>query len=162
MWDKLKTLESYGTKQLKNLARFLAHLFIEKSLALSILKVSALPSIPIVKHVSIFEFFVTQFIPLLQVIQFTELDKHTMKLLSQIILGILLYKNEQACLQVFERISVSPQLQAFREGLRLFINHFLIKSIDSSSMLNGKEIMLKKRAELADKILISHGSKAIF
>ena len=133
LWDKLKTLESYGTKQLKNLARFLTHLFIEKSLALSILKV----------------------------IQFTELDKHTMKLLSQIILGILLHKNEQACLQVFERISISPQLQAFREGLRLFINHFLIKSIDSSSMLNGKEIM-KKRAELADKILILHGSKAIF
>ncbi|XP_076675241.1 nucleolar MIF4G domain-containing protein 1 [Andrena cerasifolii] len=134
LWDKLKTLESYGTKQLKNLARFLTHLFIEKSLALSILKV----------------------------IQFTELDKHTMKLLSQIILGILLYKNEQACLQVFERISISPQLQAFREGLRLFINHFLIKSIDTSSMLGGKEIMLKKRAEMADKILILHDSKAIF
>ena len=134
LWDKLKTLESYGTKQLKNLARFLTHLFIEKSLALSILKV----------------------------IQFTELDKHTMKLLSQIILGILLYKNEQACLQVFERISISPQLQTFREGLRLFINHFLIKSMDSSSMSNEKEITLKKRAELADKILILHGSKAIF
>lgn len=134
LWDKLKTLESYGTKQLKNLARFLTHLFIEKSLALSVLKV----------------------------IQFTELDKHTMKLLSQIILGILLYKNEQACLQVFERISISPHLQAFREGLRLFINHFLIKSIDSSSMVSGKEIMLKKRAELADKILILHESKAIF
>lgn len=39
LWDKLKTLESYTNNQLTNLARFLTHLFIEKGLPLSVLKV---------------------------------------------------------------------------------------------------------------------------
>ncbi|XP_076653912.1 nucleolar MIF4G domain-containing protein 1 [Halictus rubicundus] len=134
LWDKLKTLNTHGTKQLSNLARFLTHLILEKCLALSVLKV----------------------------IQFTELDKHTMKLVRQIILGILLHKNEQTCLQVFERISMSPQLQTFRESLRLFINYFLIRNIDSSDTLGEKELTLKKRAELMDKIISSHGTKLRF
>ncbi|XP_054007789.1 nucleolar MIF4G domain-containing protein 1 homolog [Hylaeus anthracinus] len=134
LWDKLKTLGTYGSRQLNNLARFFAYLFIEKCLPLSILKV----------------------------IEFTELDKQTMKFVRQTILGILLHKNEQACLDVFNKISVSPQLQTFRESLRLFINCFLIKNIDSTGMMDDKEIMLKRRAELIDKILISEGSKVIF
>ncbi|XP_043254608.1 nucleolar MIF4G domain-containing protein 1 homolog [Colletes gigas] len=134
LWDKLKTLEIYGTRQLNNLARFFTYLFVEKCLALSILKV----------------------------IEFTELDKSTMKLVRQIILGILLHKNEQACLDVFKRISISPQLQTFKESLRLFISCFLIKNINSSDMLDTKIMMLKRRAELVDKILISDGSKVIF
>ncbi|XP_017789407.1 PREDICTED: nucleolar MIF4G domain-containing protein 1-like [Habropoda laboriosa] len=133
-WDKLKTLEMYGNKQLSNLAQFLTYLFIEKCLALSVLKV----------------------------IQFTELDKHTMEFLRKIILEILLHENEQACLQVFERISVSPQLQTFRESLRLFINCFLIKNLDSHSILDKQKIMLKNRAVLVDKVLISHESKTVF
>nr|XP_033331195.1 nucleolar MIF4G domain-containing protein 1 homolog [Megalopta genalis] len=133
-WDKLKTLSTYGTKQLSNLARFLTYLIIEKCLPLSVLKV----------------------------IQFTELDGHTMKLVRQIILGILLDKNEQACLQVFERISVSPQLQTFRESLRLFINYFLIRNINTFDTLGEKELTLKKRAELMDRIISSHGSKLKF
>lgn len=98
----------------------------------------------------------------LQIIRFTELDKHTMKFLKQIISEILLHENEKACLRVFERISVSPQLQAFRESLRLFINCFLIKNIDSNSISNEQKLTLKKRAEFVDKILILHGSKVMF
>ncbi|CAL7948103.1 unnamed protein product [Xylocopa violacea] len=133
-WDKLKTLKSYRNKQLNNFAQLLTHLFIEKCLAISILKV----------------------------IQFTELEKHTMQFLRQILLGILGHKNELACIQVFERISVSPQLQTFRESLRLFINCFLVKNVDSCSILDKHSVMLKKRAESVDKILISHGSKVVF
>ncbi|XP_076233256.1 nucleolar MIF4G domain-containing protein 1 isoform X2 [Calliopsis andreniformis] len=135
LWDKLKMLESYKSKQLENLAQFLTYLFIERCLALSILKV----------------------------IQFTELDKHTVKFLKQIMLGILSHKNEQACLQVFKKISISPQLQSFRESLRLFINYFLIKNnTDSSSVLDEQEVILKKRIESVERILISHESKGIF
>ena len=134
LWDKLKTLETYESKQLNNLAHFLTYLFIENCLALSILKV----------------------------IQFTELDKHTMKFLKQIILKILLHENEKACLRVFERISVSTQLQTFIESLRLFINCFIIKNIDSSSILDDQKLLLKRRAEFVDKMLIFHGSKVMF
>lgn len=134
LWDKLKTLETYNNKQLFNLAQFLIHLLIEKCLALSVLKV----------------------------IHFTELERHTMKFLRQIILGILLYENEQACIQVFERISVPPQLQTFRESLRLFINCFLVKNIHSYNILDKQKTMLKERTEFVDKLLILHGSKIEF
>ncbi|XP_012152210.1 nucleolar MIF4G domain-containing protein 1 [Megachile rotundata] len=134
LWDKLKTLETYESNQLNNLAQFLTYLFIENCLAISVLKV----------------------------IQFTELDKHTMKFLKQIISEILLHENEEACLRVFERISVSPQLQTFKESLRLFINCFLTKNTDSCNIPDKQKLTMKRRVELVDKILISHESKIMF
>lgn len=50
LWDKLKTLESLKTKQLSNLARFFTHLFVQKCLAFSILKVSIISFIDIVQY----------------------------------------------------------------------------------------------------------------
>lgn len=101
-------------------------------------------------------------VTLLQIIQFTELDKHTMKFIRQIILGILLHENERSCMQVFERFSVSPQLQTFRESLRLFINCFVMKNIYSYNILDEQKIMLRERIQLVDKILILHESKIKF
>jgi len=39
LWDKLKTLNDWNTKQLTNLAKFLIHLFLNKGLSISVLKV---------------------------------------------------------------------------------------------------------------------------
>ncbi|XP_017757352.1 PREDICTED: nucleolar MIF4G domain-containing protein 1 [Eufriesea mexicana] len=133
-WDKLKTLDIYDNKQLINLAQLLSHLFIEKCLSLSILKI----------------------------IQFTELDRQTMKFLRQIILGILLHENERSCMQVFERFCISSQLQSFRESLRLFINCFIMKNIYSYYILDEQKIMLKERIELVNKILILNEFKIKF
>ncbi|XP_018378058.1 PREDICTED: nucleolar MIF4G domain-containing protein 1 homolog isoform X2 [Trachymyrmex cornetzi] len=134
LWDKLKMLDDFNTKQLINLAKFLTLLFLGKSLSLSILKV----------------------------IQFTELDKLTMRLVRQIMLGILLHENEEACLEVFAKISLSPKLQTFRESLRLFINHFLVKNICAAENLQEHSELLKKRAGLVDKLLSTRESKLIF
>ncbi|KYQ46176.1 Nucleolar MIF4G domain-containing protein 1 [Trachymyrmex zeteki] len=134
LWDKLKTLDNLNTKQLTNLAKFLTLLFLGKGLPLSILKV----------------------------IQFTELDKLTMRLVRQIMLGILLHENEEACLEVFGKISLSPKLQIFRESLRLFINHFLVKNLCAVENLQEHSELLKKRAELIDKLLSTRESKLIF
>ncbi|KAL6264325.1 hypothetical protein P5V15_004434 [Pogonomyrmex californicus] len=134
LWDKLKTLNDLNTKQLTNLSKFLIHLFLGKGLPLSVLKV----------------------------IQFTELDKLTMRLVRQIMLGILLHENEEACLEVFGRISLSPKLQTFRESLRLFINHFLVKNICTTENLEEQSELLKKRAEYVDKILSTRESKLVF
>ncbi|TGZ53119.1 nucleolar MIF4G domain-containing protein 1 [Temnothorax longispinosus] len=134
LWDKLKALDDLSTKQLTNLAKFLTSLFLGKGLPLSILKV----------------------------IQFTELDKLTMRLVRQIMLGILLHENEEACLEVFGRISLSPKLQTFRESLRLFINHFLVKNICASENLQEHSELLMNRARLVDKLLSTRESKLIF
>ncbi|EFN89915.1 nucleolar MIF4G domain-containing protein 1 homolog [Harpegnathos saltator] len=134
LWDKLKTLNDLNTKQLTNLAKFLTHLFLEKGLPLSVLKI----------------------------IQFTELDKLTMRLVRQIMLGILLHENGEACLEVFQRISLSPKLQTFRESLRLFISHFLVKNIYAAENLQKQSTLLQKRTELVDQILNARDSKVIF
>ncbi|KAM0733548.1 Nucleolar MIF4G domain-containing protein 1 [Formica fusca] len=134
LWDKLKILEDLNTKQLTNLAKFLTHLFLGKGLPLSVLKV----------------------------VQFIELDKLTMRLIRQIMLGILLHENEEACLEVFGRISLSPKLQTFRESLRLFINHFLVKNTSANENLQKQSELLNKRAEWVDKILSTRESKLIF
>ncbi|KAG5325895.1 NOM1 protein, partial [Pseudoatta argentina] len=134
LWDKLKILDDLNTKQLTNLAKFLTLLFLGKGLPLSVLKV----------------------------IQFMELDKLTMRLVRQIMLGILLHENEEACLEVFGKISLSPKLQTFRESLRLFISHFLVKNVCAAENLQEYSELLKKRAGLVDKLLSTRESKLIF
>lgn len=95
-------------------------------------------------------------------VQFIELDKLTMRLIRQIMLGILLHENEEVCLEVFGRISLSPKLQTFRESLRLFINHFLVKNTSANENLQKQSELLNKRAEWVDKILSTRESKLIF
>lgn len=40
LWDKLKTLNTFKNRQLKNLALFLTHLFLHKGLSISTMKVN--------------------------------------------------------------------------------------------------------------------------
>lgn len=134
LWDKLKILDNYNVKQLANLAKFLTHLFIQRSLSISILKV----------------------------LNFAELDKQTMKLVRQIMIGIFLCKNEEDCLQVFERISSTSLLQTFRESLRLFINHFLIRNIESCKVMEVEGALIKQRAYQVDKLLLNRECKILF
>ena len=77
-------------------------------------------------------------------------------------LGILLHENEEACLEVFGKISLSPKLQTFRESLRLFINHFLVKNINATENLPEQSELLNKRAEWVDKLLSTRESKLTF
>ncbi|XP_032455421.1 nucleolar MIF4G domain-containing protein 1 homolog [Nasonia vitripennis] len=134
LWDKLKMLDSFKSKQVINMAKMMSYLFIQKALPLSILKV----------------------------IQLGELDAATMKLFKKIMLDILLYENTETCLQVFEKISASTQLHQFREGLRLFINYFLLKNIKKNAMSDKKMELLEERIELVDKILTTSASKLAF
>lgn len=85
-----------------------------------------------------------------------------MRLVRQIMLGILLHEKEEACLEVFGRISLYSKLQTFRESLRLFINHFLVKNISVAENLQEQSALLQKRAEWVDKILSTRESKIIF
>lgn len=85
-----------------------------------------------------------------------------MRLMRQIMLGILLHENEEACLEVFGRISLSSKLQTFRESLRLFINHFLIKNICATENMQERNTLLQKRAEWIDKVLSARESKVVF
>ncbi|XP_077290813.1 nucleolar MIF4G domain-containing protein 1 homolog isoform X2 [Arctopsyche grandis] len=129
VWDKLKDLDTCSMFQISNLAQFLTHLFVEKGLPLSILKV----------------------------VQFAELSKPTLRLMRQILLGVMLHKEPQTILEVFQRIAVSPKLHLFRESLRLFISHFLLKNSNKKENVLSEEqiVLLKERASAVDRILQS-------
>lgn len=93
-------------------------------------------------------------------IEFGELDKITTKFLKNIILDILLHENADVSLEAFKRISTFANLQHYREGLRLFINHFLMKNLKSLS--TEQKELLKQRIDSADRVLMTSRTQTIF
>ncbi|KAJ8911639.1 hypothetical protein NQ315_005984 [Exocentrus adspersus] len=134
IWDKLKSLGEHSGNQLSNLAKMLTYLFIEKGLPISTLKI----------------------------MEFSELDKVTLRFMRQILLGILLHKDNEACLSVFEKVAQSDKLKLFRESLRLFIHHFLLRNLKSGSILEEHKSLLETRAKLVEKVLVSKENKVKF
>ncbi|KAJ6634215.1 Nucleolar MIF4G domain-containing protein 1 like, partial [Pseudolycoriella hygida] len=124
IWDRIKDIQSHSNIQIKNLAQFLIHLISHRGQPLSILKV----------------------------VDFAELDKPTLRLVRQTVLGLLLV-SEHLFRQVFDRIASSYELKAFRESIRLFMHHFLLKGGSKSGVAENKMKLLKKRIEIADEAL---------
>ncbi|KAM3957925.1 LOW QUALITY PROTEIN: nucleolar MIF4G domain-containing protein 1 homolog [Aphomia sociella] len=133
VWDKIKELESLTKQSSTNLAQFLVHLIMEKGLPLSVLKI----------------------------IEFSDLNKATVRFMRQILLAIIMNENLQTSLEVFHRISKPPKLHMFRESIRLFIQHFLVKNIGKKSdvLSDDEKVTLKERATGVDKILKMYESK---
>jgi len=129
IWDKLKQIDDLKTVQVKNLGQLTCFLIKEKSQPLSVLKV----------------------------IQFSEMNKRNVAYLREVLLGILLQKNVEQLVEAFQAVSESPKLNLFREGLRLFMQHFLIKQSSKLSESVDKELM-KKRIRLSETALLTAGS----
>ena len=128
LWDRLKEIHSLQQQQVRNLARFITHLIGEGGLALSCLKV----------------------------VDLAEIDKVNLRLMRQIMLGLLLMEDENKCLQVFSRISASFKLKAFKDGIRLFMHHFLARgssSANSNSLPEEQVQLLQERIKQADELL---------
>ncbi|CAG4982193.1 unnamed protein product [Colias eurytheme] len=136
VWDKIKELDDLSKQSMSNLAQFLTHLIMEKGLPLSVLKI----------------------------IQFSDLNKRTVRFMRQILLAIIMNEDLQASLEVFHRISKPPKLHMFRESLRLFIQHFLIKNAGKKSSVLSEDDMatLKDRSVEVDKILTMYENKLRF
>ncbi|XP_055593281.1 nucleolar MIF4G domain-containing protein 1 homolog [Uranotaenia lowii] len=133
IWDRLKDIHSLKQAPVKNLAKLLTHLISEGGLALSVLKV----------------------------IEFAEIDKLTLRLVRQTMLGILLNEDENKCLQVFNRVAPSFKLKGFKDSLRLFLHHFLLKG--SSKTEESEELrLLQERIRMADRMLDTSESRVHF
>ena len=122
LWDKFKDLNALNSNQIRNLAKFLIHLIGQGGLPLSVLKV----------------------------IEFSELDKTTLRLVRQIMMGLILEKDD-VFQQVFNRVSPSLKLKGFKDSLRLFLHHFLLKSNGKGSIPEGQLELLKQRIKEVDK-----------
>lgn len=134
IWDRLKEIHSLKQAPSRNLAKLLTHLIGEGGLALSVLKV----------------------------IEFAEIDKITLRVVRQIMLGILLMEEENKCMQVFNRVAPSFKLKAFKDSLRLFLHHFLLKGSDKSSVPEEQLQLLQQRIKMADRMLDTSESRVKF
>ncbi|XP_050095448.1 nucleolar MIF4G domain-containing protein 1 homolog [Anopheles aquasalis] len=135
LWDRLKEVHSLKPQQLRNLARFITHLIGEGGLPLSCLKV----------------------------VDFADLDKVSLRLMRQVMLGLLLPVEENKCLQVFSRIVASYKLKAFKDSLRLFMHHFLARGSASHKQLPEDQVqLLQQRIKQADQLLATEDSRIQF
>ncbi|KAL4826884.1 hypothetical protein H8958_012233 [Nasalis larvatus] len=124
IWDKFRDLENLPATNFSNLVHLVAHLLKTKSLSLSILKV----------------------------VEFSELDKPRVHFLRKV-LSILLTETETEDLSlIFTRVSDNPKLGMLREGLKLFISHFLLKNAQAHRSADEGNV-LRERADLVTKCL---------
>ncbi|XP_040290126.1 nucleolar MIF4G domain-containing protein 1 [Bufo bufo] len=124
MWDKFRDLGSLSSTTLSNLTHFLSHLIKRKSLPLSIFKV----------------------------IEFSELDKIKVSFLRQVLYKLLTDSDADELAVIFGKISDNPKLGMLREGLKLFIMHFLLKNVRAQKTAQEAELLTQK-ADLAVKAL---------
>ncbi|KAM4906820.1 nucleolar MIF4G domain-containing protein 1 [Sylvia borin] len=124
IWDKIRDLENLSAAAISNLVSLLAHLIRTKSLPLSVLKV----------------------------IEFSELDKPKVRFLRQVLSTLLTKADEEEITDIFIRVSDNPKLGMLREGLKLFLTHFLLKHAQAQKSAEEAGL-LKERVELATKAL---------
>lgn len=94
-----------------------------------------------------------------QIVEFGELDKVTLRLMRQILLGILLHNDLEAVQGVFEKVAQSDKLKMFRESLRLFIHHFLLRNLKTEAVPEDQRQTLEERAKIVEKVLTTKDSR---
>ncbi|KAB0397634.1 hypothetical protein E2I00_015986, partial [Balaenoptera physalus] len=119
IWDKFRDLETLPATNFSNLVHLVAHLLKTKSLPLSILKV----------------------------VEFSELDKPRVHFLRKVLHMLLMETEVEDLGLIFARVSDSPALGLLREGLKLFISHFLLKGGQAHGGAEEASA-LRERAEL--------------
>ncbi|KAL1006802.1 hypothetical protein UPYG_G00077330 [Umbra pygmaea] len=130
LWDKFKELSNLSTQSFSNLVQLVSRFLQRKSLSLSIFKV----------------------------IEFGELDKPTVKFLRQVLTKLLKDTDPESLASIFGRISGIPKLGMLREGLKLFISHFLLKNIQSQEPAEEAGL-LSERARMATMAMEAKDTK---
>ncbi|XP_055390573.1 nucleolar MIF4G domain-containing protein 1 homolog [Condylostylus longicornis] len=126
IWDRIKDINSLNKHQIENLAKLVLHLIKKGSQSISILKI----------------------------VEFTELDKITLRFVRIIVLGILL-GDENEMLQIFKRIAPSAALNNFKSAIVLFIRHFLLKGTGKNYVANDQIEILNQRIDAVEGIIFN-------
>lgn len=127
IWDKIKDIKNLASHQITNLSRLLSHLIVNGSLPLSVLKV----------------------------VEFGQIERATLQFMRKIML-ILLSSDEDKFHKVFERISPSVKLSAFKDQLRLFLKVFLLNNESTCKKMSTDQFaVIKTRIQQAEKYLSS-------
>ncbi|KAM6970813.1 nucleolar MIF4G domain-containing protein 1 [Tautogolabrus adspersus] len=130
LWDKFRELSNLPSSTFNNLVQLVTRFLQNKCLSLSILKV----------------------------IEFGELDKPTVRFLRQVLTKLLKETEPEDLASIFGRISGIPKLGMLREGLKLFISHFLLKNAPSPGAAEQASV-LSERAQVASKAMEAKEAK---
>ncbi|XP_062840187.1 nucleolar MIF4G domain-containing protein 1 [Anolis carolinensis] len=130
VWDKIRDLGNLSPTTSSNLVNLLAHLLKTKSLSLTVFKV----------------------------IEFSELDKPKVHFLRQVLSVLLLKTDPEDLNHIFGKLTDNPKLGMLQEGLKLFLTHFLLKSVQSHRSVEEATV-LRERIELVSKTLKAKESR---
>ncbi|XP_029385173.1 nucleolar MIF4G domain-containing protein 1 [Echeneis naucrates] len=130
LWDKFRELSNLPSTTFNNLVQLVTCFLQRKCLPLSILKA----------------------------IEFGELDKPKVRFLRQVLTKLLKETEPEDLVHIFGRISGIPKLGMLREGLKLFISHFLLKNVQSQGPAE-QAAMLSERAQVATKAMEAKEAK---
>ena len=93
-------------------------------------------------------------------IEFGELDKSRVRFMKQVLSNLLLDQPEHVMRDVFLRISSFPKLQVLREGIKLFMRHFLVRG-SKKTLEPDARTRLEGLVDLAEKALTSSDAKFV-
>ncbi|KAM3593416.1 uncharacterized protein V6R79_012506 [Siganus canaliculatus] len=130
LWDKFKELSNLPSCAFSNLVQLVTCFLQKKCLSLSILKA----------------------------IEFGELDKPTVRFLRQVLTKLLKETEPEELASIFGRISGIPKLGMLREGLKLFISHFLLRNAQSQGPAE-QAALLSERAQVATQAMEAKEAK---
>ncbi|XP_051910061.1 nucleolar MIF4G domain-containing protein 1 [Hippocampus zosterae] len=130
LWDKFRELSNLPSRTFNNLIQLVTRFLQNKCFSLSLLKV----------------------------IEFGELDKAKVRFLRQVLTRLLTDTEPEDVIGIFSRISGIPQLRMLREGLKLFISHFLLKSAVPQDAV-PQDAVLTERARIATQAMEAKEAK---
>jgi nucleolar MIF4G domain-containing protein 1 len=88
-------------------------------------------------------------------VDFAELSRPMKRLLERVLRGLLLDHPQSVTDKVFRRIAVGPHLELLRDGLRLFLLHFLKHSKGEKD--EGARAELEQRLKVAEQAMLASG-----
>jgi len=126
-WDRINDIEKLSRPQIRNLASFLQQVILAAGLQLSVLKV----------------------------VDFMQLDKLSFYFMKEVMVRLLLAPDEREVYQTFERVAKNTKLQQFKQSVRLFLQHFLLKEdqLEKLKLKEEEQQLLKQRVDHLDKLL---------
>ncbi|XP_017057792.1 nucleolar MIF4G domain-containing protein 1 homolog [Drosophila ficusphila] len=126
-WDRINDIEKLSKPQIRNLASFLQQVILAAGLQLSVLKV----------------------------VDFMQLDKLSFYFMKEVMVRLLLAPDEREVYQTFERVAKNPKLQQFKQSVRLFLQHFLLKpdQLEKLKLKEEEQQLLQQRVDHLDKLL---------
>ncbi|KAF7667344.1 hypothetical protein LDENG_00065040 [Lucifuga dentata] len=130
LWDKFRELANLPSSTFSNFTQLVTHFLQRQCLSLSILKV----------------------------IEFGELDKTKVHFLRQVLTKLLKETEPEDLVTIFGKISGIPKLGMLREGLKLFISHFLLKNAQSQGPAE-QAALLSEHAQVATKAMEAKEAK---